>query len=155
VYYRAVLTQEDRVTVAEFPDCPGCQMEVGPSEDIRQAAREALEGWLEAHLVLGRVPPLPSERRRRAAAGRRSILIPVPPPLAVRIQLRAARQRAGLSQAALARKVGVTQQQIAGLESPDSNLTVGTLLRVADALGQDVTIDLSPQDTTGSTTAGT
>jgi transcriptional regulator with XRE-family HTH domain len=59
--------------------------------------------------------------------------------------MRTARQRAGLTQEALARKVGVRQQQIAGLESPDANITLGTLLRVAEALGQDVVIDLSPK----------
>jgi len=72
-------------------------------------------------------------------------MVPVSAPLALRIQLRAARHRAGLTQEGLARKVGVRQQQIAGLESPDANITVGTLLRVAEALGQDVAIDLSPK----------
>jgi predicted RNase H-like HicB family nuclease/DNA-binding XRE family transcriptional regulator len=145
VHYAAIVTQQRRTTVAEFPDCPGCHTEVGSGEDIRPAAREALEGWLEAHLVLGRVPPLPRAAPRRAPAGRRRILVPVSAPLALRIQLRAARHRAGLTQEALARKVGVRQQQVAGLESPDANITVGTLLRVAEALGQEVAIDLTPK----------
>jgi predicted RNase H-like HicB family nuclease/DNA-binding XRE family transcriptional regulator len=143
--YRAVVTRDGRTSVAEFSDCPGCHTQAEPGEDIRACAREALEGWLEAHLVLGRVPPLPSAKPRRAPAGRRSIMVPVSAPLAMRIQLRAARHRAGLSQEALARKVGVSQQQIAGLESPDANLTLGTLLRVADALEQDVAVDFSPR----------
>lgn len=141
--YRAVVARDGRTSIAEFPDCPGCHTQAEPGEDFRARAQEALEGWLEAHLVLGRVPPLPSARRRRAAPGRRSIMVPVSAPLAVRIQLRVARHRAGLTQAALARKVGVSQQQIAGLESPEANVTLGTLLRVADALGQDVAIALS------------
>ena len=145
MHYPAIVWQENRTTVAEFPDCPGCHSEVASGEDIRPAAREALDGWLEAHLVLGRVPPLPGAAPRRAPAGRRLLLVPVPAPLALRIQLRVARHRAGLTQAALARKVGVHQQQIAELESPDANITVGTLLRVAEALGQDVAIDLSPK----------
>lgn len=131
--------------MAEFPDCPGCHTQVASSRDILDAAREALEGWLEAHLVLGRVPPLPSPPPARAVAGRRSIMVPIAPPLAVRIQLRAARHRAGLTQEALARKVGVSQQQIAELESPDANLTLGTLLRVAGALDHDLSIHLSPR----------
>lgn len=141
--YRAVVTREGRTSVAEFPDCPGCHTQAGPREDLGDCAREALEGWLEAHLVLGRVPPLPSPTPRRVPPGRRTMMVPVPAPLAVRIQLRAARHLAGLSQAALARAVGVRQQQIAGLESPDANITLGTLLRVADALGQDVAIAFS------------
>jgi HTH-type transcriptional regulator/antitoxin HipB len=145
VHYRAVVTRERRAIVAGFPDCPGCRTQVAPGRDIHEAAREALEGWLEAHLVLGRVPPLPGPAPARAPAGRRSIMVPVAAPLAVRIQLRAARHRAGLTQEALARKVGVSQQQIAELESPDANLTLETLLRVAGALGQDLAIDLSPK----------
>lgn len=69
--------------------------------------------------------------------------IPVSPSLAVRIQLRLARHRAGLSQGALAKKVGVSQQQIAALEAPDANLTLSTLLKVAEALGHDVEIGIS------------
>jgi transcriptional regulator with XRE-family HTH domain len=75
-------------------------------------------------------------------------MVPVSAPLALRIQLRVARHRAGPTQEALAQSVGVRQQQIAGLESPDANVTVGTLLRVAEALGQDVVIDLSPKHET-------
>jgi transcriptional regulator with XRE-family HTH domain len=61
----------------------------------------------------------------------------------VRIQLRRARHDAGLSQTALAKKVGVSQQQIAALESPDANLTLSTLLKVAKALGHEVEIGIS------------
>jgi DNA-binding XRE family transcriptional regulator/predicted RNase H-like HicB family nuclease len=150
VQYHAVVTRDGRASVAEFPDCPGCHTQAAPGEDILLCAREALEGWLETHLVLGRVPPLPSSKARRAPAGQRSIMVPVSAPLAARLQLRAARHRAGLTQEALARKVGVSQQQIAGLESPDANITLGTLLRVADALGQDVAITLSPKGAAGS-----
>jgi DNA-binding XRE family transcriptional regulator/predicted RNase H-like HicB family nuclease len=137
--------QENGATIVEYPDCPGCHTQVGPGEDIRQAAQEALEGWLEAHLVLGRVPPLPPAAPGRSPAGRRRMMVPVAAPLALRVQLRAARHRAGLTQAALARKVGVRQQQIAALESPDANITLGTLLRVAEALGQDVAVAFTPK----------
>jgi transcriptional regulator with XRE-family HTH domain len=37
----------------------------------------------------------------------------------------------------------VSQQQIAALESPDANLTLSTLLKVAKALGHDVEIGIS------------
>lgn len=52
------------------------------------------------------------------------------------------RQRAGLTQKDLAKKVGVAQQVISRLENPEkSNMTLGTLFRVADALGKQVEID--------------
>ena len=142
--YQAIITKEGRATLAHFPDCPGCQTQADPGENIYSLAQEALEGWLEAHLVSGQIPPLPAQKKYRAPAGGRSVGVTVSPMLAARIQLRAARQRAGLSQGALARKVGVTQQQIAALESPDSNLTLSTLLVVAEALGQEVLIDIEP-----------
>jgi DNA-binding XRE family transcriptional regulator/predicted RNase H-like HicB family nuclease len=141
--YQAIIAKEGRATLAHFPDCPGCQTEAGPGEDIYSLAREALEGWIEAHLVQGQIPPLPSVRKHRAPAGARSVTIPVSPSLAVRIQLRLARHRAGLSQGALAKRVGVSQQQIAALESPDANVTLSTLLKVAKALGHEVEIGFS------------
>ena len=143
--YPAVMIQEDGATIVEFPDCPGCSTQVEAGGSIELAAREALEGWLEAHLVLGRVPPLPPQTPRRARVGWRRIMVPISAPLALRIQLRAARHRAGLTQAALARKVGVRQQQIAVLESPDANVTLSTLLRVAEALDQDVAVEFTPR----------
>jgi predicted RNase H-like HicB family nuclease/DNA-binding XRE family transcriptional regulator len=148
--YKAIVTQEGRATLAHFPDCPGCQTQANPGEDIVQLAQEALEGWLEAHLVQGQLPPLPSSKKdKRRLRGGVEVEIPVSPSLAVRIQLRVARHEAGFSQGALAKKVGVSQQQIAALESPDSNLTLGTLLRVAKALGLDLTIELSARPVRG------
>ncbi len=139
--YHAIVTKEGRTTLARFPACPGCQTQADPGEDIRAQATDALEGWLEANLVQGRVPPTPSTRRPRAPAGAKVVEVPVSPGLAARVHLRVARHEAGLSQAALARKVGVSQQQIAALESPDSNVTVGTLVKVAKALGREVAIE--------------
>jgi antitoxin HicB len=140
--YQAVVTKQGRATLAQFPDCPGCHTQADPGEDILELARDALEGWLEAHLVLGRVPPLAATTRRRAPAHARLVDVPVGPSLAVRILLRVARHEAGLTQGALARKVGVSQQQIASLESPDANLTLGTLVKVAAALDHEVEISL-------------
>ena len=51
------------------------------------------------------------------------------------LQIRMARKRAGISQAELAGRLGVTQQQVQRLEDPDkSNPTVATLRAVARAL---------------------
>lgn len=64
--------------------------------------------------------------------------------LAARLQLRWAREDAGLTQRELATRVGVSQQAIAKLESPDANLTLQTLERVAHALGLEVELALTP-----------
>lgn len=67
---------------------------------------------------------------------------PLNPALAVRLQLKWARLKLGISQAELARRVNVTRQQISLLESPDANLTLSTLEKVVRALGMDLSIEI-------------
>src|SRR5690242_2699600 len=132
MHYVARLSKEGRATLIEFPGCPGCQTFAESGQDVCAVAREALEGWLEAHLILGDAPPAPGPSRR---IDRRHLAVTINPALAVRLQLRWARLRLGISQAELARRVNVSRQQISLLESPDANLTLGTLEKVVRALG--------------------
>ena len=141
--YQAVITKEGQRTVAEFPDAPGCQTFANPGEDIRALALEALEGWLEAYLANGKAPPRP-HRHRSGPKGAKLLPIPVGPTVAVRVQFRWARQDLGLSQADLAERLGVSRQQISQIESPDCNLTLETLQKVAEALGRRVSVQLEP-----------
>ncbi len=61
------------------------------------------------------------------------------------LQIRMARAAAGLSQVELARRMGVSQQQVQRLEDPDkSNPTVATLRSIARALGRRVEIRFAP-----------
>jgi DNA-binding XRE family transcriptional regulator/predicted RNase H-like HicB family nuclease len=138
--YTAFLTKEGKQTLAEFPGCPGCQTFADPGEDIAERAHEALAGWLEAHLVTGQAPPEP--KRVRAKGRGRTIEVSVPVKLAVKLALRWARKRAGLSQAELARRAGLSQPAVARLEDPDHNPTLDTLERVATALGTRLEIGL-------------
>jgi len=141
--YLAHTWQEEGVTLAAFPDCPGCQTFAPPGHAVAAEAAEALKGWLEAHLALGRVPPQPSDRIA-SRKGRKVLSVDVPPRLAVKLALRWARQARGLTQAQLARTAGVSQPAVAQLESPDSNPTVATLERVAEALGCRLEVALAP-----------
>ena len=49
--------------------------------------------------------------------------------------IRACRERAGLTQEALAQQIGCTQSYISQIEAPDARPTLGTLQKVAEALG--------------------
>ncbi|HEY3356505.1 MAG TPA: type II toxin-antitoxin system HicB family antitoxin [Polyangia bacterium] len=137
--YTAYVSREGRQWLAEFPDCPGCQTFTDSADALPAAAKEALEGWLEAHLVHGEAPPQP-KTHRRAPAGHKLARARIDPALAVVLQIRWARATAGLTQAELARRAGVTQQQVAKFERP-GNPTVGTIEKLARALG--VTLELS------------
>ncbi len=141
--YPAIMTKEGRATLAEFPDCPGCQTFAEPGEEVLAQAEDALHGWLEATLGAGEAPPRPS-KRVRAPKEARILWVPVPAKLAVKLSLRWQRQEAGLTQAQVAKRAKVSQQQIAKLEDPDSNPTIETLEKVARALGGHLEIAILP-----------
>src|SRR5687768_5913548 len=134
MHYAAYISREGKHVLAEFPDCPGCQTFADNGDEIADAAREALEGWLEAHLVDGQIPPRPVEHAT-APAGKKIARVGVRPGLAAALLIRWARQDAGLSQRELGDLAGVRQQQIAKLENPDENPTLETLEKVGQALG--------------------
>jgi transcriptional regulator with XRE-family HTH domain len=54
--------------------------------------------------------------------------------------IRRSRQRAGLTQAELARRLGTTQSAVARLERPGSNPRIDTLERALAATGQSLSI---------------
>jgi predicted RNase H-like HicB family nuclease/DNA-binding XRE family transcriptional regulator len=137
VFYVAKITKEGKQTLAEFPDLPGCQTFADPGEDLLERAEEALVGWLETTLDLGRVPP---ERKASVEVG--DMLVPVPTRLAAAIELRRARDRAGLTQAQVAKRSGIAQPMIARLESSKSNPTIDTLERYAVATGANLMLFL-------------
>ena len=58
-----------------------------------------------------------------------------------------ARAAAGLSQAQLARRLGISQPEIARLESPRSNPRLGTLLKAVAATGHRLEASLRPAPT--------
>ncbi|SRR6266511_3214778 len=140
--YTAFISREGKQRLAEFPDCPGCQTFADSGDELPAAAQEALEGWLEAHLVDGQVPPEP-KIHRRAPAGHKLARVRINAGLAIALQIRWERARKGLSQAALARRAHVSQQQVAKLERPGENPTIGTIQKIAEALSVNVDVALT------------
>jgi DNA-binding XRE family transcriptional regulator/predicted RNase H-like HicB family nuclease len=149
--YRAIVTREGRYWLADFPDCPGCQTFATSRRALKAAAHEALEGWIESHVKLGELPAVATSKRKRALPKRGEIWnVAIDPMLVLSLKLISARQRLGLTQAALAKRVGITQQQIAKLESSTlANPSIKTLAKVAAALDADVRIELVPRVAAG------
>lgn len=138
-YWARVAPEGDRFLI-DFPAAPGCQTFAEAGEDVYAVASEAIEGWLEAHLVEGDAPPKPPNGRPEVQG--MAMPVHIAPTLGVRLALRWTRQALGLSQADLARKVGVTRQQISLIESPEANLTLSTIEKVATGLGLQLDIEL-------------
>ena len=138
MYYAAKVSREGKYWLAEFRDCPGCQTFASSRAKLEAMAKDALEGWLAAHLKYGRVPPEPVSRPPLAG----SLRVHVDPALAMAVQIRQQRTRAGLSQDALADRAGVSQQQVAKLENPKSNPQFRTVEKVARALNLRLDADL-------------
>lgn len=132
--YTARLKREGKRWLVEFPDAPGCQTFGATKEHALAAASEALEGWLEAHLADGHAPPKPQRRIGQAVV--------IDPRIWIAVQIRWARVDEKLTQAQLARRTGVSQQQIAKVERAGANLTFSTVSKVAKALNRSLEVDL-------------
>jgi transcriptional regulator with XRE-family HTH domain len=59
--------------------------------------------------------------------------------------IRDARQAEGLTQAALARRLGITQPSVARLEAAGDEVTVATLQRALNAMGRALVLQVVPQ----------
>ena len=144
--YPAYIRRERDRRLVSFPDCPGCDTFAEAAEDVYTVAHEALETWLEGVLAVRDVPPLPGMIEHEPERQHdRLMMVTVGPLLSARIQIRNCREEFGVSQQQLANAVGVSQQAIAKIESPDANVRLETLERVAAALGLEVDLNLIPR----------
>jgi len=141
--YLAVVRRNGDAWTIEFPDCHGCVSVADSEDDVLCNATEALDGWLEAMMKTGRVVPAP-KWRKRAPSGAKIVSVRVRAPLAIAISLRWVRAKRGYTQAEVARRAGVSQAQIAKLETSSENPTVATLLKVAQALGARLEVQVVP-----------
>lgn len=56
-----------------------------------------------------------------------------------------ARERIGMTQAALAKVLGTTQSAVSRIEGAGQNVTLGTLVRIAEALGVELSVTMRPR----------
>ena len=138
IQYQAKLHEEDGGCWAEFPDLPGCFTQGDSREEALENAREALSLWLEEARDPDWEVPVPKTRR-----GKQYVWVTPYEDVSIPLMLRQARQRKGLSQRELAKKLGMSVQQLQKLECPGkSNPTVRTLAAVSEALDERLRIEL-------------
>ena len=136
IYFAKIRKQKGGNWLVEFPDLSGCMTEGSTLEKALSSAREALNGWLASNCDRNLDIPNPVLRK-----GRSYHPIEVDLPISFAIRLRRLRARKGLTQLQAAKKLGVTQQAYARLESPTrTNPSLTTLQKIADSL--DVEIDV-------------
>jgi len=130
-YWARITKQRSGGYLVEFPDLPGCVTEGRTTRDALANAHEALSGWLFVALKHGDEVPVGRPRRQRGCHR-------VTPDLdvAVPLTILSARKRRGLTQADVARALGVTQQAYRKFETPGKgNPTLKTLERISEVLG--------------------
>jgi len=81
---------------------------------------------------------------RRRTSAEDHVAVRVAPNLSIALAVRWYRHDHGPTQGQLAKRVGVSQQQIAKLERVESNVTLRTLSTVASAFDHTVNIELEP-----------
>jgi antitoxin HicB len=104
-------------------------------DETRFNAAEALTGILQSRLNHGEVIPMPD-----VVEGPDIEMIEPAAEVVVPLQLRWAREAAGLTQGQLAERLGVSYQAVQRLERSGANPSIRTLARVARALGRKLTV---------------
>ena len=119
----------------EFPELPGCLTEGKTKESALKNAKEALNGWLSANCDRDLAIAAPAKRK-----GGNYAPVEVDLGVAFAICLRRSRAKYGLTQAQAAKKLGISQQAYAKLESAHtSNPSLSTIQKLTKYL--DFTVD--------------
>ena len=138
LYYAKFTKEKGKRYLVEFPDLKGCLTEGTALERAQGECEEALDGWLAARC--DRTLLIPTSRRRQ---GRDYFPVAVDVQIEFAIRLRQLRLKRGLSQSAVADKLGISQQAYAKLESPvKANPSLTTLQKLSEVLDAELEVKL-------------
>ena len=130
IYYAKLTKQGRNGYLVEFPELPGCLTEGKTVDMALHNAKEALDGWLASNCGRSLHVPTPKERR-----GSTYYPVEVDLCIAFAIMLRRARLKRKLTQAQVAKKLGVSQQAYAKLELPNkTNPSLSTVQKIIEVL---------------------
>ena len=139
VSYPVRIWREEEVYMAQGLKSLDNVLTYGASlDEALKNVREALTGVLGAMLDQGEKIP-----QVKARAAKSIYWIEPAPSVAIPILIRRAREEAGLTQAELAEKLGVTYQAVQKWERSGTNPTVATLERILLALGKRLELEVA------------
>ena len=113
-----------------FPDVPGALTAGATEAEALALAEDALVAILAARARKGLDIPVPG-----AATGERR-LVPVPPVVAAKLTLHEAMRARGLTDAALAQRLGLGAEAARALLDPDHRSDPSEVTRALDAVGR-------------------
>jgi len=135
IYYAKLSKQKEGGFLVEFTELPGCLTEGKTKEAALKNAKEALNGWLAANCDRDLSIAPPAKRR-----GKNYSPVEVDLGVAFAISLRRSRAKYGLTQSQAAKKLGISQQAYAKLESAHTaNPSLSTIQKLTKFL--DFTVD--------------
>lgn len=137
-YFARITEQKDKTYLVDFPELKGCFTEGKTLIKAKENASEALNGWLASCCDRNLNIPDPKQRR-----GKNFYPIMVDFQISLAIVLKRKRKQKRLSQAQIAKKLGMTQQTYAKLEaSLKTNLSPMTLQESLKALNIKLYFDI-------------
>lgn len=139
IYFAKITKKSSKSFFVEFPELDGCITEGSSLSNAVSNAEEALNGWLASNCDRGLNIPLPKKRNSK-----NYYPIEVDISVTFSLMLRRVRKEKKLSQSSAAKKIGISQQAYAKLESPlKANPSLITIKKVSDALDLDFTFHLA------------
>jgi antitoxin HicB len=119
-----------------FPDHPNIITYGNDREQAIEMGAEALNATLEVEFDRHLPLPRPSGKPK-TKTGREAVYISLDPEVRTAFLVRGWREQTGLSQAQIAKRMGISTQAYQRMERPGrSNLTVATLDRITQAMGK-------------------
>jgi len=127
---------ENGSVVAEFPDIPEAITVGVDRNDALEWAQDALIVALTGYMEEHRDIPAPSE----PGFGHQAVHLP--PQVAMKLAIYQAMRTKGITQAALAKCLGVDGRQVRRILDLDHNTTLSQLVRALKCLGKDLVLDI-------------
>lgn len=134
--YPARFEKGDDEIVVSFPDLPEALSAGADMDEAWREASDALGATLAGYMMEGIELPRPSALRRK------QLMVSPPPLVSAKLALRMRMQQLGLSNVALAERLGVSETVVRRLVNPDHESKLANIVEALAVLGQHLVVDI-------------